>query len=123
MGSARSPTSLRHRPVHRLWQLGAYAVSQAVELGTERGGKPRTQHGEPVLDQSQLGPPLRGIYGEHSLQRLGRQVQAVDIERAGRRYGPDRRHDGLRPTLQTLDDPLEHPAVLTESRPEEVPGG
>ena len=59
---------------------GAYAVSQAVELGTERGGEPRTQHGEPVLDQSQLGPPLLGIDGEHSLQRLGRQVQAVDIE-------------------------------------------
>src|SRR6478735_10982079 len=25
---------LRHRPVHRRWQLGAYVVSQAVELGT-----------------------------------------------------------------------------------------
>ena len=109
--------------MHRLWQLGAYAVSQAVELGTERGGEPRAQHGEPVLDQSQLGPPLLGIYGEHGLQRLGRQVQAVDIERGGRRYGADRRLDGLRPTLQALDDPLEYPAVLTESRPEEVPGG
>ena len=31
---------LCHRPVYRLWQLGAYAVSQAVELGTERGWEP-----------------------------------------------------------------------------------
>jgi hypothetical protein len=59
--------------MHRRWQLGAYAVSQAVELGTE-GGEHPAQHGEPVLDQSQLGPPLLGIYSEHGLQSLGRQV-------------------------------------------------
>jgi hypothetical protein len=41
---------LRHRAWHRFWQLGAYAVGQAVELGTERGREPRAQHGEPVLD-------------------------------------------------------------------------
>jgi hypothetical protein len=60
--------------MHRRWQLGAYAVSQAVKLGAERGGEPRAQHGEPVLDQSQLGPPLLGSYSEHGLQSLGRQV-------------------------------------------------
>ena len=38
-----------------------------------------------------------GIHGEHRLQRAGRQVQAVDIECGGRRYGADRRLVGLRP--------------------------
>ena len=36
-----SSNTLRDRTVPRVCQLGAYAISQAVELGAERGGEPR----------------------------------------------------------------------------------
>src|SRR4051812_6279417 len=75
---------------------------------------------EPLGDLRDLLAPLVLVDGEGLVDLLGGHVQTRDVERVRRGDVPDRgllRRGGA---LEALDDPLEHPAVLAEARPQEA---
>src|SRR3978361_1274485 len=93
---------------------------QRVELVLDAGGQLVADELEPLLDQRQFLAPL----GRVDRQRLG-PVAALEFEPAqaqvlGRRHDTDRGVLTAGLVFDAVDDPLEHPAVLAEARPQEA---
>src|SRR5271163_117858 len=93
---------------------------ERLELVPDAGGQLVADELEPLFDQRQLVAPLGGVDRQRAIDVGGVDVEPVKVEVVGGGNDADRRLLAARLVLDAVDDPLEHPAVLTEPRPEEL---
>src|SRR5580698_9899666 len=93
---------------------------ERLELVPDAGGQLVADEFEPRFDQRQLLAPLGGIDRQRAVDVGGVDVEPVEVEVVGGGNDTDRRLLAARLVLDAIDDPLEHPAVLAEARPQEL---
>src|SRR6185312_4603683 len=96
------------------------AVLQSVELIFDAGGQLLADELEPLLDQRDLLAPLLGVHRQRGVDVVSVDVEPLEVEVLGGGHDADRRGLAVRLALDALDDPLEHPAVLAEARPQKA---
>src|SRR6201999_119406 len=102
-----------------LFGLGQ-TLLERLELVPDAGRQLVADELEPLFDQRQLLAPLGGIDRQRAVDVGGVDVEPVKVEVVGGGNDADRRLLATRLVLDAVDDPLEHTAVLTEARPEEL---
>src|ERR1700722_1672265 len=107
------------RPRACLVGLGQ-TLLERLELVPDAGGQLVADEVEPLFDQRQLLAPLGGIDRQRAVDVGGVDIEPVEVEVVGGGNDADRRLLATRLVLDAVDDPLEHPAVLTEARPQEL---
>src|SRR6266540_1322768 len=96
---------------------------QRAQLVPQRGRELVTQRLEVLADERHLGPPFVGIDADRRLDRLGGDVEPLDVEVVG---AGDEADGGLLRAggaLAPPEHPLEHARVLTEAGPHELAVG
>src|SRR3984957_6191212 len=107
------------RPRACLVGLGQ-TLLERLELVPDAGGQLVADELEPLFDQRELLTPLVGVDRQRAVHVGSVDVEPVKVEVVGGRNDADRRLPAARLVLDAVDNPLEHPAVLAEARPQEL---
>src|SRR5699024_11442171 len=75
---------------------------------------------QPPLDGCSLLPPLLRVDLEGQLDVATWLLDSLDVEIVGTGHVADRGFAGVLGALDPADDPLEHPGVLRETRPQDA---
>src|SRR5262245_16261609 len=74
-----------------------------------------------LLDLRELGLDGFGVDLDQEAHVIGADLAALGVDLSLRRDAADGRVDGLALALDAAEDPLEHPDVVAEPGPDEVP--
>src|SRR5262249_32080876 len=115
----RAACSSTSEPTRR--RASAEARDQRLALALELRRQPIAELGEELAQRGRFLPPVGGIDREQLAHRLRRDVEAGGVEGADRRQQPDGRLDGLARARAPIRRPPQHPQVLAEAWPQELP--
>ena len=101
----------------------AQALFERLELGADLRRQALAELGQVLLDLGQLLLDQLGVDGEQLGHRLGRDREALGVDRALGRQQADRGLDRVGGALAAAEDPLQDAAVLAEAGPEELAVG
>ena len=94
---------------------------EGVEGDGERGREVLAELGVVLADLRDGVAPAGGVDRQQLVEVVVGDLQALGVECLGRRQQADRRLDRVGVAVDPLEDPLQHPAVLTEPGPQEAP--
>src|SRR5579884_2195730 len=95
-------------------------LAQRLQLLAKGTRQPVAELGVVLLDGWHLRPPLLDVHRQEGVHVRGVDVEPVGRDGPRRRQQPHRRLDGGAFAGATLEDPLQHPAVLPEPRPQKA---